>query len=82
MLPRQRILMTIRTFGRAAEACATISCRSTSPYANPRTPTPEGRKATLDQLQSLSERSADAFKAAIAKGKLFEMGDRLEEILR
>ena len=32
--------------------------------------------------ESLNERSADAFKAAIAKAKLLEMGDRLEEILR
>ena len=43
---------------------------------------PSGRSHLVLASQSLKEQLADAFKAAIAKAKLFEMGDRLKEILR
>src|SRR6267143_1771169 len=43
---------------------------------------PSGRSHLVPASQSLEERLADAFKAAIANAKLFEMRDRLEEILR
>jgi len=45
-------------------------------------PLDSGRSPLVLASQSLNERLADAFKAAIGKAKLFEMGDRLEEILR
>jgi hypothetical protein len=41
-----------------------------------------GGSDLVPESQSLNERSADAFKAVIAKAKLLEMGGRLEEILR
>jgi hypothetical protein len=43
---------------------------------------PGGRTHLALASQSLKEQLADAFKAAIANTKLFEMRDRLEEILR
>ena len=43
---------------------------------------PSARSHFVPGLQSFNERSADAFKAAIAKAKLFEMCECLEEILR
>lgn len=43
---------------------------------------PNGRSHLVLPSQSLNEQLADAFKAAIANAKLFEMRDRLEEILR
>ncbi len=43
---------------------------------------PSGRSHLVPASQSLEEQLADAFKAAIANAKLFQMRDRLEEILR
>ena len=43
---------------------------------------PSGRSHLVPASQSLKEQLADAFKAAIANAKLFQMRDRLEEILR
>jgi len=45
-------------------------------------PLPSGRSQLVPASQSFDERLADAFKAAIAKAKLFEMCECLEEILR
>src|SRR5258707_222533 len=43
---------------------------------------PSGRSHLVPASQSLEEQLADAFEAAIANAKLFQMRDRLEEILR
>jgi len=45
-------------------------------------PLASGRSQFVPASQSFNERLADAFEAAIAKAKLLEMCECLEEILR